>query len=98
MRRPAFDALQHFLHPALEAVRGGGDFRARVFLAELRDEAGFVVAEIDGGNTALGGGNENFSERGFDNGVAELHAHAPFAIRRRGHAELRIAAFIDPAG
>src|SRR5437773_8595428 len=64
VRRPAFDALQHFLHPALEAVRGGGDFRARVFLAALRDDAAFVVAEIPAGTTAPGGRSENFSERG----------------------------------
>src|SRR5690242_10796591 len=38
VRRASLDALQYFLHPALEAVRGGGNFRTRIFIAQLREE------------------------------------------------------------
>src|SRR5690242_13912884 len=98
VRRAALDALENFRDPALELVGSSGNFRARIFIAQFGDEFVFVVAKIDRGDAAVGGGNEDFSERRLGDGVAELHARASLAIRGGRHAELRVAAFVDAAG
>src|SRR5262249_35442724 len=97
MRRPALDAHQDLLHPALEPVGSGGNFGARIFGAQFRDEPAFFTAKITRRDAALCGGNENLSERRLSDGVAELHAQSSLSIRRGRHAQLRVTPLVDAA-
>src|SRR5262249_5306979 len=97
MRRPALDAHQNLLHPTLEPVKNNGNFGARIFNAQFRDELAFFVAKINRRDAALCGGNKNLSEQQLNNGVAELHTQSSLSIRRGRHTQLRITPLVDTA-
>src|SRR5260370_4642430 len=96
-RRISRNALHDFLHPSVERIAPGVDFRSRIFAMQFFHQLGIGVSEINGRYAALRGGHENPSERRFFDGVSELHVLASFSILRRGHAQLGITPFVYPA-
>jgi len=60
-RRFAFRARNDFPHPLLSHC-APERFRPRIFFAKFREQLGFGISEIHGGNTAFRGGHQNFSQ------------------------------------
>src|SRR5579884_1354942 len=94
----AVNAAQNFANPAFKTGMGRRKFRARIFLAKFLKEPGVRVAQIDGGDAALGCGDQDVAELRFRDRVADLHSITPFLIGSGRHAEVGVAALIDAAG
>src|SRR5258708_12658121 len=52
---------------------------------------------MDALNPSLSRPNKNFPQRLFRDGISDFHVLPSLSIGRRGHAQLRVAAFIDAA-
>src|SRR5260370_33545241 len=96
-RRISRNALHDFLHPSVERIAPGVDFRSRIFAMQFFHQFGIGVSEINGRYAALRGGHKNLSDRRFCDGVSDLHVLASFSICCRGHAQLGVATLVNAA-
>jgi len=96
--RLAFGAAHNFANPKFEVSAITRDLRPGIFGAKLTGQLNAPTAQINGGNSAFGGGDENIPETRFCYGVSDFHSHSSLTVSCGRHAQLRVAAFIDAAG
>src|SRR5258708_18253902 len=81
-----FDEADHFSHPLLEALVAADQRRLGKAVLELAHQRLGFVAEQNGADALVGGGDENRAERAFADGEADRRAAASGAKAGRRHS------------
>ena len=96
-RRTSFDTSDDFFDPFRERAFFRNDFRARIFVTQFVRQHCTRIAQIDRGYAAVGSRHQHFSQARFRRRVFDAHSFSSLLISRGRHAQLCVAALIDPA-
>src|SRR5262245_48862136 len=89
--------IEQLLQPGPQRVVVALDCRRGILLEERLLQDGVAVAEVDGGDAALGRRQEQTTQRAVRQRVAQTHALAAAAVLARGHTELGRRPLVETA-